>query len=425
MSKWRVVALSILLVAGCSIGISKAEEKRKVELNIFMPGSTDDIAVLDNFEKDLGIKFISTRFYLDWSDSLDMGIVGRFHDHGAIPDLTWQPQINGTGVINTDVTSGKYDTYINNFALSVKALNFPIRISLAPEMNGYGWPSWEIGKNGNTPENHKLFWRYVIEKFDAIGANQVQWIWAPNVHHSLERYSYGELYPGDDYVDYVGLEGYNWGTSQKTEEWQSVWQTFEEVFDSSYNDLVALSSKNIFITEIGSTELGGDKASWILDMFDKLASKYTRVSGFTWFNMNKETDWRIDSSATSQAAFIAGVKALQEKLDSSDQDTIVGMSQGTGSGSGAVKRATRSSKSPNLEGRVIVSRANGAITSELPRGDSLTNDSGTEGSEVAPTVAGVSNINETSAGFYLGNIFAFLAVIFSLLCIRRQYEVNF
>jgi hypothetical protein len=34
------------------------------------------------------------------------------------------------------------------------------------------------------------------------------------------------------------------------------------------------------------------------------------VTGFAWFEFNKETDWRVESSSTSLAAFMAGLKAL-------------------------------------------------------------------------------------------------------------------
>jgi mannan endo-1,4-beta-mannosidase len=52
-----------------------------------------------------------------------------------------------------------------------------------------------------------------------------------------------------------------------------------------------------------SAEIGGDKAVWITDAFQQLASsKYARVVGAYWFNMNKETDWRINSSAAALAA---------------------------------------------------------------------------------------------------------------------------
>jgi hypothetical protein len=164
------------------------------------------------------------------------------------------------------------------------------------------WAPWGLTTNGNTKANHKLFWQHVVNRFRADGVTNVSWVWTPNVRYGGDLSSYAEMYPGDSYVDYVGLDGYNWGGSR--------WQTFSQVFDQSYNEMTSLTSKNILIMEIGSSELGGNKASWITDMFNQLSTKYTRIKGFTWFNENKENDWRIESSTASKNAFSTAVKNL-------------------------------------------------------------------------------------------------------------------
>lgn len=61
---------------------------------------------------------------------------------------------------------------------------------------------------------------------------------------------------------------------------------------------------------MGSTEQGGDKAAWIEDFLqNQLPYRFPRIKGFVWFHMAKETDWRIDSSVTSQQAFASGVSS--------------------------------------------------------------------------------------------------------------------
>jgi len=283
------------------------------EINIFLSESIGNISALTALENDLGLKFHSCKWYLDWSDDLEREIPDRFNAHGCIPELTWQPQLSGEGVSYNEVTSGEYDQYINSFASVVKGLGYNIRINMAPEMNS-DWEPWSIGQNGNTKENHKDFWRYVVAKFRDNGATNISWIWGPNVHYVGELISrYSEMYPGDDYVDYVGLDGYNWGTSQSWSEWQ----TFREVFENSYNDLAAMTSKNILIMETASAEVGGNKADWITGMFNDLPSRFPRIKGFTWFDINKETDWRINSSESSKQAFARAAQGNTESTPSS------------------------------------------------------------------------------------------------------------
>jgi endoglucanase len=54
---------------------------------------------------------------------------------------------------------------------------------------------------------------------------------------------------------------------------------------------------------MASTELTGDKARWITSALSTEIFTYPRIKGFIWFDEDKETDWRIDSSQAAQAAF--------------------------------------------------------------------------------------------------------------------------
>lgn len=283
--------------------VKPAQASSNLEINIYLPESINNASALTTFGNSLNVKFSSAKWYLDWTDDFTPGIARGLNGQGTIPELVWQPEIGSDGVSYSDVTSGKYDNYLNNFATSVKNLGFPVRINLAPEMNS-NWEPWGIGNDDNTADGFKSFWQYTVNKFRSDGANNVSWIWAPNIHYWGEPCSYASMYPGDNYVDFAGLEGYNWGTTQS---WSS-WQSFSDIFRFSYNDITSVSSRNVIITEFASAEKGGDKAQWILDMFHDARNNFSRLQGITWFNINKETDWRINSSDASIAAFKNGAR---------------------------------------------------------------------------------------------------------------------
>lgn len=137
------------------------------------------------------------------------------------------------------------------------------------------------------------------DRFTAAGADNVRWVWAPNVadgpYPPMETF-----YPGDGYVDWVGLDGYNWGGTQ--------WRTFAQTFGPSYNTLTALTGKPIIITEFASAENGGNKAAWVKDALQtQVPATFPRVRAVMWFNFNKERDWRVDSS-------VASLDAVREAL---------------------------------------------------------------------------------------------------------------
>jgi beta-mannanase len=106
------------------------------------------------------------------------------------------------------------------------------------------------------------------------------------------------LYPGDRYVDVVGLDGYNWGATQSWSRWQSV----DEIFNETVTAVRKLTRRSIIITETASAEVGGDKAEWIKSVFTWLIV-HPEVEALVWFNHNKETDWRIESSESATQAF--------------------------------------------------------------------------------------------------------------------------
>ena len=128
------------------------------------------------------------------------------------------------------------------------------------------------------------------------------WVWSPysesvpgDADNALSRY-----FPGEEEVDCLALDGYNWGS---TREW-SRWQTFEEVFADGYDRLMRLAPrKPLMIAEAGCAEKGGDKSLWIEKAADALKKRFTTVKALVWFDVNKECDWRIESSRESLISF--------------------------------------------------------------------------------------------------------------------------
>lgn len=103
----------------------------------------------------------------------------------------------------------------------------------------------------------------------------------------------------DDYVDWVGIDGYNWGT---TREWSS-WESLDSLIGRAYRAFAG--RKPLMIAEVSSAESGGNKGAWITSAARALKARFPAVRALVWFHIDKETDWRIDSSPSALRSFRA------------------------------------------------------------------------------------------------------------------------
>jgi hypothetical protein len=226
--------------------------------------------------------------------------------HGATPIVTWMSDNPNTPTATPftlqAIASGRYDGFIQSWALGVRSFGSTVILRFDPEMNGY-WMAWSQGRAGQTAADYVNAWRHVHGVFAAAGATNVQWMWSPNVEYNGEA-PLPAFYPGDAYVDWAALDGYNWGDT-----YGHAWQSFSQVFDASIAAVQHTTAKPLMLAEVGCAPDGGDKAAWIADMFTQLAGR-PYIKAFLWFDLDKENDWRIRSSAASADAFAAGVASL-------------------------------------------------------------------------------------------------------------------
>ena len=280
-------------------------------------GMTEDTAgALDRFAAQAGRMPRIVMSYRDWNEGWSTALVEpRFIDpvvaRGAVPMITWLPRLDsGDPILQpayapAAIAAGAYDPYLERAAREAAAFRRPLLLRLAHEMNG-SWSSWGAGVNGNAPAEYVAMWRHVVAIFRAVGATNVRWVWSPNVRGagssptSAAVAPFQPFYPGDRWVDFVALDGYNWGAVRG-----SGWHSFASLFAPSYDALVKLTEKPVMIAETASAEAGGSKAAWIRSIPSVLRERMPRVRALIWFDRDKETDWEVASSVPAREAFRA------------------------------------------------------------------------------------------------------------------------
>jgi Glycosyl hydrolase family 26 len=243
---------------------------------------------IDQTTRKLGHTPVIHLAYYNWDADFTGSVTQADVAAERIPLISWEPH----HINFARIADGSLDAMILARAKSSKALGKKFFLDFAAEMNGD--EAW----NGNDAPQYVSAYRHIHDLFVAAGANNVVWAWCPNVTDTPGgNRTTMDYYPGDAYVDWTGVDGYNWGTTD------GGWQTFQQVFQNIY-PLLAAKKKPILIGEMASTEAGGDKAKWIDDIIPTLRTSFPLIKAVVWFDINKETDWRISSSPASEKSFI-------------------------------------------------------------------------------------------------------------------------
>jgi mannan endo-1,4-beta-mannosidase len=234
--------------------------------------------------------------------------------YGAIPFFGWGSQsipvpsdLNLPDFQLIDIASGKYDSYIREFAEGARAWGHPFFLRFNWEMNG-DWFPWGEYANGNQPGQSVLAWQRVHDIFTSVGATNANWVWCPYAH-GTERYaSLARYYPGDAYVDWTCLDGFNWARNGVNSQ---PWRSFDEIFRRSYRAITRriAPSKPMLLAEMASGGGPRAKSRWIDDMFKQLRTNYRRIRGLIWFEqIDRGVQWPIESSGAATKAFQRGIR---------------------------------------------------------------------------------------------------------------------
>jgi hypothetical protein len=230
-----------------------------------------------------------------------------------LPVITWEPrstvqptgdpegQPQSPGLTLASIIGGSHDDYITKYAQDVAKLGLPVGIRFAHEMNG-PWYPWSEQSNGNHVGEYVQAWRHVHDIFTANGATNAIWIWSPSRVNPYPNIDLHELYPGDDYVDWLGMTGYFRYVDQTP--------SFDRTFGATLAAFQSIAQKPVFLSEVGATESGNNgpkKVTWINDMFQGIKDN-PQIIGFSWFDQSVDgNDWRIESSSAASSAFATGV----------------------------------------------------------------------------------------------------------------------
>ena len=266
---------------------------------LFEPSvSGQSIRGLLDVQKELSHRFdivlCYSNIYEDYTENNIYNTLSRLWENGSVVELTLQTQLyDPLSQNNTvyDVLDGKYDDFLHAYAADVARFGHPVLFRPFNEMNG-DWCNYSAYWTARDCSTYVELYRYIYSIFEEEGANKnTLWVWNPN-EKSFPAFAWNNAdnyYPGDEYVDIVGLTGYNTGDYYDGETWRS----FNEIYDPIYAQMAPQYEQPLMITEFACSSYGGDKAAWVEDMFEQL-EHYPRIKAAVWWDSaDKDTDGNI------------------------------------------------------------------------------------------------------------------------------------
>ncbi|HEV7864470.1 MAG TPA: hypothetical protein VGR20_17305 [Acidimicrobiia bacterium] len=232
--------------------------------------------------------------------------------NGRIPLISWA----GADVIQ--IVNGKYDAAIDAAAVRLQALGAPYFLRWFWEADGTR--SSKAGLS-HTPPDYVKAWRYIHDRFLAAGGTNAVWVWCPvslNFYppsgqtstdpelannHAINQWGAQPYYPGDDVVDWMCADGYNWAPNKPGTRYES----FQELFQA-FNNWALPHNKPMMVGETGVQELQpGDKAKWITAMHTSLIQHYPNIVAFLYFDTQNANglanEWWLESSPDAYQAW--------------------------------------------------------------------------------------------------------------------------
>lgn len=244
---------------------------------------------IPDLEQKLDYHFPVTLCYLDCWQEFPMEFMQKNYADGKLVELTYHI----TTTNNMDLFFytpqlftywGERDEEIREFARKAKEFGHPFLFRLNNEMNT-DWTSYSGVVNLSDPDIYKEVWKRYYRIFQEEGVDNAIWVFNPNGENypPCNWNNFLAYYPGDEYVQMIGLTGYNTGTYYQ-EETGEKWRSFETIYDRLEEEYMPFFSKFPWIiTEFASSSHGGDKAQWIRDMFGKIGD-YENIKLAVWFS---------------------------------------------------------------------------------------------------------------------------------------------
>jgi hypothetical protein len=275
------------------VPVSALKDPRGKFFGVEADGAPDSIGPVTTIATSVGVSPNLIGQYVTWGRPFDTMAATNALNSGALYYMVWEPFSPSVA----SIAGGASDAYITQFAQAVHAFGKPVALSFGHEMNG-NWYPW--GVKQTTAAQFKAAWRHIHDLFTQAGATNVVWVWNPNVILALPDVQLEPYWPGDSYVDWVGLTAY-FGVAGP--------HTFDGLYGATITEVKQFTTKPFIIAETAVQTSASDLAS-INSLIGSIKDN-SDVLGFVWFNYNKlGVDWTLEGRPQVRAAVASALSGI-------------------------------------------------------------------------------------------------------------------
>jgi hypothetical protein len=149
-------------------------------------------------QQTLGRRLAILHVYTPWEAPAPIADLDSISANGSIPLLDWS-----CGMPDDQVAAGAADGLITAYAEALKAYAKPVFLRWYWEMNLL--KTHARCQSAGGAADYVSAWQRIWTIFHQVGATNVAFVWSPGV----SGVDPAPFYPGDQYVDWIGVDGYD------------------------------------------------------------------------------------------------------------------------------------------------------------------------------------------------------------------------
>jgi hypothetical protein len=230
-----------------------------------------ELSEIGNFDGVLGRPLGLVHVFQNWRNPVRNAVLAALASTGATPVIDW------ACTSDASVTNDSQDALITSYARSLAAYGHPVFLRWFWEMNLVNEPRTSACLAGLGANGYVAAWQHIHAIFESVGATNVAFVWCPSIQSMDFAAPY---YPGDQYVDWIGFDGYD--RQQSSTIITTLFQPFYEHW--------LPNGKPILIGETGATT---DQRSYLAALATQVPADLPGIKAVIYYDSKSTSDWTL------------------------------------------------------------------------------------------------------------------------------------